>query len=64
MHAFLILLKFYFVEVSLQIFKKKGGGFRTLLFVWDRSEKKKVFNNENNDLNLLAVYYFPFMLHL
>ena len=29
------------------------------------SENKiMVFNNENNDLNPLAAYYFSFMLHL
>ena len=53
------------MDVSLQIFKKNGGGFRTLSFVWDESENKiMVFNNENNNLNLLATYYFSFMVHL
>ena len=53
------------MEVSLQIFKKNRGGFRTVLFVWDDSENKiMVFNNENNDLNPLAAYYFLFMIHL
>ena len=53
------------MEVSLQIFKKNGGGFRILSFVWDGSENKiMVFNNENNDLNPLAAYYFSFMVHL
>ena len=53
------------MDVSLQIFKKNGGGFRTLSFVWDESENKiMVFNNENNNLNLLAAYYFLFMVYL
>ena len=53
------------MDVSLLIFKKNGGGFRTLLFVWYGSENKiMVFNNENNNLNLLAAYYFSFMVHL
>ena len=53
------------MEVSLQIFNENGGGFRTLSFVWDGSENKiMVFNNENNDLNRLAAYYFLFMVYL
>ena len=53
------------MEVSLQIIKKNGSGFRTLSFVWDGSENKiMVFNNENNDLNPLAGSYFSFMSHL
>ena len=53
------------MDVSLQILKKNGGGFRTLSFVWYGSENKiMVFNNENNNLNLLAAYYFSFMVHL
>ena len=40
-------------------------GFRTLPFVWDGSENRlMVFNNENNDLNPLAAYYFSFMVYL
>ena len=39
------------MDVSLQIFKKNGGGFRTLSFVWYGSENKiMVFNNVNNNL--------------
>ena len=53
------------MEVSLEIFNKNGGRFRTLSFVWDGSENKIiVFNNENNDLNPLGAYYFLFMVHL
>ena len=53
------------MDVILLIFKKNGGGFRTLLFVWYESENKiMVFNNENNDLNLWVAYYFSFMVHL
>ena len=53
------------MEVSLQIFKKNGGGCRTLLFVWDGSENKiMVFSNENNDLNLFTAYYFSFMVSI
>ena len=53
------------MDVSLQILKKNGGGFRTLSFVWYGSENKiMVFNNENNNLNLLAAYYFLFMVYL
>ena len=51
------------LDGSLQIFKKNGGGFRTLPFVWDGSENK-MFYNENNDLNPLDAYYFSFMVHL
>ena len=47
------------------MFKKNGGGFRTLSFVWDGSENKiMVFNNKNNNLNLWIAYYFSFMVHL
>ena len=53
------------MEVSPQIFKKNGGGFRTLSFVWDGSENEiMVFNNGNNDLNPLAAYHLSFMVHL
>ena len=51
------------LDGSLQIFKKNGGGLRTLSFVWDGSENK-MFYNENNDLNPLDAYYFSFMVHL
>ena len=53
------------MEVSLQIFKKNGGGFRALSFFWDGSTNKIiVFNNENNDLNPMTAYYFSFMVHV
>ena len=53
------------MEVSLQIFKKKRGGFRALSFVWDGSANKiMVFNNENNDFNPLTAYYISFMVHV
>ena len=53
------------MEVSFQIFKKNRGGFRALLFAWDGPANKiMVFNNGNNDLNLLTAYYISFMVHV
>ena len=53
------------MDVSLQVFKKNGGRFRTLQCVCDGSENKIiVFNNENNNLNLSAAYYISFMVYL
>ena len=61
----IVVLKILLYGIRLQIFNKNGGGFRNLSFVWDGSENEiMVFNNENNDLNPLAAYYFSFMVHL
>ena len=52
------------MEVSLQIFKNDGGGFRNLSFVYDGlANKIMVFNNGNNDVNPLTAY-FSFMVHV
>ena len=48
--------KLRFVETSLQIFKKNGSGFRTLSFVWDESENKKMFFF--NDFYPLTAWFF------
>ena len=53
------------MEVSLETLKKTGDEFRALSFLPDGSDNKIiVFNNENNDLNPLATYYFSFLVHL
>ena len=53
------------MEISLQIFKKNGGGFRTLSIVWDGSLNKIMdFDNENKDFIPLTTYYSSLTVHV